>query len=329
MKNNRFVRTRWIVAAIAVTLIAGCASTTPAPVVSRGQAAAPVATAPAAPAGSTYTVKKGDTLYSIARDHGMDYRELISLNNIESPSRISEGTVLKVRPAAASSAVATTAPVTSDTVVSKPIGNEPTAVEKRPLPGSSVGSSASSVSSELLKREPKGGKEPYSDRALALAQGQKASEVAMAAPKAEEKGEVKPEPKPEVKGADAAKVGDEPGWLWPANGKLIGTFSEGSSKGIDIAGKAGDAIVAANDGKVILASNTLRGYGNMLVIKHNNAWLTVYAHNSKLLVKEGQTVSRGQKIAEMGNSDADQVKLHFEVRRDGTPIDPLKYLPQR
>ncbi len=317
-----------------VLSVAGCASKSPAPVVSGRAQAAPLPTVAAAPAPpSTYTVKKGDTLYSIARDHGMDFRELIALNNIESASRITEGTVLKVRPAAsaatANSSVATTAPVTSDVVVSRPI--DAATLEQRPLAGSVA-------SGGELKREPKGGKEAYSDQALALAQGlPKAPEASTslpapgpaAAPKAEATPEARPDAKPEAKTAEPAAGGEETTWLWPANGKLIGSFSEGGSKGIDIAGKSGDAVVATADGKVILANNTLRGYGNMIVIKHNNAWLTVYAHNSKLLVKEGQTVSKGQKIAEMGSSDADQVKLHFEVRRQGTPIDPLKYLPAR
>ncbi|MDQ5960632.1 MAG: lipoprotein NlpD, partial [Pseudomonadota bacterium] len=100
-------------------------------------------------------------------------------------------------------------------------------------------------------------------------------------------------------------------------------------KGIDIGGKAGDPVIAAGDGKVVYSGTGLRGYGMLIIVKHNATFLSAYAHNQKLLVKEGQTVSKGQKIAEMGNSDADQVKLHFEVRRQGKPVDPLKYLPQR
>ena len=96
-----------------------------------------------------------------------------------------------------------------------------------------------------------------------------------------------------------------------------------------MAGKSGDPVLAAEEGKVILANNTLRGYGNMIVVKHSATLISVYAHNSKMLVKEGQNVTKGQKIAEMGNTDADQVKLHFEVRLQGKPVDPLKYLPPR
>jgi lipoprotein NlpD len=128
---------------------------------------------------------------------------------------------------------------------------------------------------------------------------------------------------------DAALGSEEITWTWPANGKLIGTFSEGGNKGIDINGKAGDAVLAASGGKVVYSGTGLRGYGKLVIVKHNNTFLTAYAHNQNVLVKEGQSVSKGQKIAEMGNTDADQVKLHFEVRRQGKPVDPLKHLPQR
>jgi lipoprotein NlpD len=113
---------------------------------------------------------------------------------------------------------------------------------------------------------------------------------------------------------------------WPARGNLISGFDESKNKGLDIGGKAGDAVLAAADGRVVYAGAGLRGYGNLIILKHNNTYLTAYAHNQTLLVKEDQVIKRGQKIAEMGNSDADQVKLHFEIRRQGKPVDPAKYL---
>ncbi len=119
------------------------------------------------------------------------------------------------------------------------------------------------------------------------------------------------------------------GFVWPAQGNLIATFDEAKNKGFDIAGKAGDPILAAADGRVVYAGSGLRGYGNLIILKHNNIFLTAYAHNQTLLVKEDQSVKRGQKIAEMGNTDADQVKLHFEIRRQGKPVDPAKFLPAR
>ena len=122
---------------------------------------------------------------------------------------------------------------------------------------------------------------------------------------------------------------DDIPWIWPAQGKLIAGFDEIKNKGFDIDGKAGDPIIAAGDGRVVYAGAGLRGYGNLIILKHNNTFLTAYAHNQTLLVKEDQTVKKGQKIAEMGNSDADRVKLHFEIRRQGKPVDPSRYLPAR
>jgi len=128
----------------------------------------------------------------------------------------------------------------------------------------------------------------------------------------------------------AAASGDEDvGWIWPAPGSLIAGFDEVKNKGLDIGGKAGDPVLAAADGRVVYAGAGLRGYGNLIILKHNNTYLTAYAHNQTLLVKEDQNVQKGQKIAEMGSSDADRVKLHFEIRRQGKPVDPSRYLPAR
>jgi lipoprotein NlpD len=113
---------------------------------------------------------------------------------------------------------------------------------------------------------------------------------------------------------------------WPAKGKVVEEFSEGKNKGIDIAGKLGEPIQAASDGKVVYAGNSLRGYGNLVIVKHDNTYLTAYAHNRSLLVKEGDSVRKGQRIAEMGDSDANMVKLHFEVRVNGKPVNPIQFL---
>ena len=134
-------------------------------------------------------------------------------------------------------------------------------------------------------------------------------------------------PKP----AASAQTGsdDDMGFIWPASGSLIAGFDESRNKGYDIGGKAGDPVLAAADGRVVYAGAGLRGYGNLIILKHNNTYLTAYAHNQSLLVKEDQSVRKGQKIAEMGSTDADRVKLHFEVRRQGKPVDPSRYLPSR
>jgi lipoprotein NlpD len=118
-------------------------------------------------------------------------------------------------------------------------------------------------------------------------------------------------------------------FVWPAQGPVIAPFDEAKNKGVAISGRVGDPIVAAADGRVVYAGAGLRGYGNLIILKHNNTYLTAYAHNQALLVREDQAVRQGQKIAEMGSSDADRVKLHFEVRRLGKPVDPLGHLPKR
>jgi len=131
-------------------------------------------------------------------------------------------------------------------------------------------------------------------------------------------------------GPGSGASGDEDlGWIWPASGSLIAGFDEAKNKGYDISGKAGDPVLAAADGRVVYAGAGLRGYGNLIILKHNNTYLTAYAHNQALLVKEDQSVQKGQKIAEMGSSDSDRVKLHFEIRRQGKPVDPSRYLPSR
>lgn len=127
----------------------------------------------------------------------------------------------------------------------------------------------------------------------------------------------------------AAAVEDEIAWVWPASGTVLAGFDEVKNKGLDIGGVAGEPVLAAADGRVVYVGAGLRGYGNLIILKHNNTYLTAYAHNQTLLIKEDQSVRKGQKIAEMGNSDADRVKLHFEVRRLGKPVDPARYLPAR
>jgi lipoprotein NlpD len=136
-------------------------------------------------------------------------------------------------------------------------------------------------------------------------------------------------PAPAAGTATPREADDEISWGWPASGAVITPFDEARSKGLVFAGKAGDPVVAAADGRVIYAGSGLRGYGNMVIVKHNNSYLTAYAHNQVLLVKEDQVVRKGQKIAEMGSSDAERVQLHFEIRRLGKPIDPARLLPPR
>jgi lipoprotein NlpD len=333
------MRALWLVPLL---ILAGCASQAP---VSVGDGRAPVRVEPAKPgvAGTAkfHTVKKGDTLFSIALDHGVDYRELAAWNNIENINRIRVGQQLRVTPpgsAAAPSAAPVADPGTAEV---KPIAIggavDARPLEVRPLDGASTVPPAptfAGANSETLKSSPKGGKLPYSEENLARLKAEGAGPQPVAAAPAVPT-VVTPTEKPAAeKPAPAPAADGEVEWAWPAGGKLLATFNDGgaaqdASKGIDIAGKLGDPVLAAAAGKVVYVGNGLRGYGNLVIVRHNAAYLSAYAHNSRVLVKEGQAVTRGQRIADLGNSDADQPKLHFEVRHQGKPVDPLKYLPAR
>jgi len=164
------------------------------------------------------------------------------------------------------------------------------------------------------KTEPRADKTPYSEGKVATTTPPATTTTTPAAP-----------------AAPAAAAGDEArlSWMWPSEGRVIATFDDGRNKGVDIAGKAGQPVVAAGSGKVMYAGSGIRGYGNLVIVKHSNSLLSAYAHNRKIVVKEGDNVTRGQQIAEMGDSDADTVKLHFEIRQQGKPVDPTRFLPVR
>ena len=183
------------------------------------------------------------------------------------------------------------------------------------------------------KSGPRGDKRPYSDSVLAELQKPDTSGATVVAKFEPSRPiEVRPPEKSIEKPADSVPNGaDDEGvaWMWPADGKVIAGFDDAKSKGIDISGKLGQQVLAAGAGKVMYAGSGIRGYGNLVIVKHTNNLLSAYAHNKSILVKEGQSVTKGQKIAEMGNSDSDAVKLHFEIRQQGKPVDPSKFLPSR
>ncbi|HXX84486.1 MAG TPA: peptidoglycan DD-metalloendopeptidase family protein [Casimicrobiaceae bacterium] len=343
-------RARVFVAAsfAALLLLAACASKSPAPVVERSPvptapaAALPPPSAPEPPRSEwrpqTYTVKAGDTLAKIALDYGLDYRELASWNGIDNPNIIRVGQVLMLAApgqggaAPAPGGGAVTAPLTTTAPVA-PGGTEPKSTATAPA-------ASPRSNTVLVKSEPKLIKLPYSEQALAQLQATAvAPPVAVAPPPP-----AATSPPPAVTAPPVAAAApslpprtdahvpeiddDKIEWVWPTSGKIVAGFSESASlKGIDIAGKAGQPVVASAAGKVVYAGAGLRGYGKLVIIKHNNTYLTAYAHNREILVKEKQEVAKGQKISEMGDTDADQVKLHFEIRRLGKPVDPTKYLP--
>ena len=238
-----------------------------------------------------YTVKPGDTLIRIGLETGQGWKDIARWNNLENPNLIEVGQVLRVTSTAPAPPSAAAAAVAADT-----------GVVTRPVASSSI-APASAASAASAPKAP----------VSAPASTASAASAPAAAP-----------------AASPAAVGDEEvAFIWPASGALLAGFDEVRNKGYDIAGKAGDPVLAAADGRVVYAGAGLRGYGNLIILKHNNTFLTAYAHNQALLVKEDQTVRRGQKIAEMGNTDADRVKLHFEIRRQGKPVDPARYLAAR
>ena len=324
-------------------VLAGCATNEPAPVIDRmpGASKAPTVKSASPSAASQagkdwrpdlYTVKKGDTLFSIGLEYGYDYKEIAQANNIAPPYIIRIGQQLKSLDSKESTDSATG-------VVTAPLGSGDGNVVVRPL-GSDAPPSASTPATGIpVLNEPKALRVPYSEQAMqvgppkpvptatftpgepAKTTDAKAADVKPA--------DAKPSSDTAAKADSAAAGSDEAlEWIWPTNGKVIGTFSDtGSGKGIDIAGTQGQPVLAAAPGKVIYSGSDLRGYGKLVIIKHNKTYLSVYAHNNQILVKEGQQVSRGQKIAEMGNSDTDKVKLHFEIRQQGKSVDPSKYLP--
>ncbi|MEY2948408.1 MAG: hypothetical protein RL084_1805, partial [Pseudomonadota bacterium] len=176
------------------------------------------------------------------------------------------------------------------------------------------------------------------DQVLRVAPVPTESKVAAAPKPAAAPAQPSPQPAPQAPApqapapqapATASNTEDGLSFAWPHSGQVLAGFDEAKNKGLDFAGKAGDPVLAAADGKVVYAGSGLRGYGNLVILKHNNTYLTAYAHNQSLLVKEDQAVVKGQRIAEMGSSDADRVKLHFEIRKQGKPVDPSKYLPSR
>ena len=369
---------------IFLLLLTGCATRTQAPVVDRspivptpGMVAVPPPPAPNPPQTTTiapttapatvekdwrpefYTVKRGETLYAIALEHGLDYRELAAMNYIENTNLIRVGQVLRLRApdVASSSGVGPT---------SAPLISVPPVVDARPVPPARP--PAERGNTDAYKAQPKAIKLPYSEAALAQLQsiapridsapppaptgsaalappaasppaapGMPPSPLAPAVPilpsAAAASSSTAPAPSPGTASAPppaAAEVSDDRiDWGWPVRGKIISGFSETANlKGIDIGGAAGVPIIATAAGRVVYAGSGLRGYGKLVIVKHNKTYLSAYAHLDQISIREGQSVNKGQELGKMGNTDANQVKLHFEIRALGKPVDPLRYLPR-
>jgi lipoprotein NlpD len=228
-----------------------------------------------------YTIKPGDTLIRIGLDNGQNWKDLVRWNNLGNPNLIEVGQVIRIVPPGVDPATATSRPVTTARVETRPLDAKPGSA----IVPQSGSASAASAASPAPAREP--------------------------APAAAREGD------------------DDVNWAWPATTPVSTPFDDARNKGLVFRGKAGDPVYAAADGRVVYAGSGLRGYGNLVILKHNATYLTAYAHNQTLLVKDDQTVKRGQKIAEMGSTDADGVQLHFEIRKQGKPIDPARLLPAR
>lgn len=318
---------RLLITSIVLILLASCASNPPAPVVNRS----PQPNAPSSgsqttskqastPTGDwrpdTYVVKKGDTLYSIGLNLGLDYREIAAANNIYEPFTIHVGQQLNLSSLKAREnhdATKQQSYENEDGVIisAVDVGGETTSTQNN------AGSSVTPVLSS-----PKATREPYSIEAMNRTTPTVVTkkETITTIPAAPESSTPTTAEKP-----NTAKASH---WKWPTKGKVIEGFHPSNNKGIDISGKMGQPIHASAAGKVIYAGSDLRGYGKLVIIKHNKTFLSVYAHNSKILVKEGEQVSKGEMIAKMGDTDTNKVKLHFEIRERGKSIDPTKYLPQ-
>ncbi len=311
MKRVRF---GWLV--LTTVFLAACSSSEyRAPVTNRGEVVKKsVAVAPAKAKENLrenetqpeiYIVKKGDTLYSIAFNYGLDQQQLAESNGIKDSAVIRIGQQIRLYANNANNNVISTI--------------QPVTVESKPL----------QPVVPFIKDQPKVVKYAYSDSAAAQidkVQGS-ATDAVVSKPEVDAPVQSVQPPAPATAVTEGA-VGEALEWSMPTRGKVVSEFSEADNrKGIDIAGQLGQPILASAPGKVVYSGSGLRGYGKLIIIKHNKAYLSAYAHNDQILVKEGQTVTRGQKIADMGNTDANQVKLHFEVRYFGKPVDPAKFLP--
>jgi lipoprotein NlpD len=289
-------------------VLTGCvtSSTHEAPIEERSQVGrppekvTPVAAAPVAPPppvareahDGQYVVQAGDTLYSIALVFGQDFRDIARWNGLDDQAHLQIGQSLRVAPPAGEE---------SSSAEATPIAVSPSPkVETRPLAPSDLITAPSAAEA-------------------APAPGSTDQTAAMPAPAA-----VAPT-------TDNKAAAGEPDsqWAWPSRGKVLDRFDEAHNKGIDIGGNVGDPVYAANDGQVVYSGNSLPAYGKLVIIKHTDDYVSVYAHNNEILVTQGQAVKRGQRIADLGMTDASSPRLHFEIRRRGTPVDPLAYLPPR
>lgn len=265
-----------------------------------------------------YTVQKGDTLIRIGLDAGQNYRDIARWNGIENPNKIEIGDVYRVVPPEEPAVAKPVASVRLSPNPLPPVPSPAPAPSKVTAPVATPAPAVTAAASAVPTK-------PVAVAGVATPPEPTGTTLSTAKPAA-----AGPAPAPSPAPLTPPAADETMEFAWPAKGEVIAGFDETKNrKGLDLAGGAGDPVLAAAEGKVVYAGEGLRGYGKLIIIKHNNLFLTAYAHNQTILVKEDQSVKKGQKIAEMGSTDSDRVKLHFEVRRLGRPVDPLKYLSSR
>lgn len=319
----------------AYLLLAGCSTTQPpVPVVDRAKTDLAVPTKSIESNNldnQVYIVQKGDTLYGIALNHGIDFKKLVEWNDIADPRSIKPGQRINLSMPARESQPALFALPQQPVATTIEPAMQPS--DAAPVTQESNNSIAAADTSKV-KTGPKALKLPFSEQNVArlqypannppvAAQSSFSPSVAI-----EKNTKIEVAPEPESVKSDQAVNRLNAEWIWPTTGKLLSSFSK-NSKGVKISGQAGQPILASAAGEVVYSGHGLRGYGNLIIIKHDSTFLSAYAHNSKILVKEGEAVVKGQKIAEMGNTDTDTIQLHFEIRKHGKPVDPLEYLPNQ
>ncbi|WP_090178433.1 peptidoglycan DD-metalloendopeptidase family protein [Luteibacter sp. UNC138MFCol5.1] len=318
----------------AVLVLSGCGIERSSVVVTRSPGSYQPARAatPPPPPGGSYRVSKGDTLYSIAFRNKVDFRDLASWNGIASPYTIWPGQELRLSPPGRASHTATPAPVVAATPPPSPAPHAapPPAGAQ---PGFAPVTEAESAPPPAVVSAPA----PATTTNTPVVVAGKPAESVVPPPAAPSAPATQPPPPVEnppastpIVASGATRSAGGITWRWPADGALIKKFSSGDAiPGIEVGGKAGDPIRAAADGVVVYSGNGLVGYGELVIIKHSDSFLSAYGHNRKRLVKEGEKVKAGQTVAEMGSSGATRDELQFQIRRDGNPVDPLQYLPPK
>jgi len=331
-------------------VLSACSVDPPAPVVDLSAGAVrdsrlmtPAASSASVSSG-TYSVVRGDTLYAIAFKHGIDFRQLAAWNSIEPPYRIFVGQELKLEARQGASSEPLRSSVAGAAVAAHPVSaaappaptsragmfedvkaEPPEAASPKPAPKAS--SEAITGPTAATQREQA---MPITAKPATPETAPKASQVAPAATVTQASKPLAADPAPIAEDSVVTSANGV-AWRWPGKGSLIGTYVAGDQtrQGIDVAGKAGDPVLAAADGEVVYSGNGLLGYGELIIVKHNANFLSAYGHNRKRLVQEGDRIKGGQQIAEMGSSASSRDELHFEIRKNGKPVNPLDYLPAR